>query len=115
MRLVAATLSLALVVSPLTAQTPAGKQATPTFRTGVDRVGVTAVVRDRKGRPITDLQEKDFEVIDNGEPRPILEFRSEPTAANLGLLVDVSGSMRLAQKRSAAKEVAGPILAWLTQ
>ena len=97
----------------MAAQTTGG-QSTPTFRTGVDRVGVTAVVRTRKGKPVTDLKQQDFELLDNGQPRPILEFRSEPTSANLGLLVDVSGSMSLAAKRSAAREAAGQVIAWLT-
>jgi Ca-activated chloride channel family protein len=118
MRLPAALLTLLVMVSPLSAQTGAGQtgtsQPTPTFRAGVDRVGVTAVVRTRKGKPVTDLAQHDFELLDNGQPRTILEFRSEPTAANVGLLLDVSGSMNVAAKRSAAREVAGQILAWLT-
>jgi len=97
----------------LAAQTP-GPQAPPlTFRAGVDRVSLTAVVRTRKGKPVTDLQQKDFELLDNGQTRPILEFRSEPTPATLALLVDVSGSMNIASKRAAAREAAGHVLAWL--
>ena len=51
----------------------------PTFRASVGRVAVSAVVRTRQGRPVTDLTAKDFQLIDRGQLRSITEFRSDPS------------------------------------
>ncbi len=40
-----------------------------------EEVVVDAIVRDKKGRAITDLKQGDFAVFDNGQPRPIQSFR----------------------------------------
>jgi VWFA-related protein len=106
--------SLVLIVGllPLTA---AGQQigSPPTtdqptrFRSSVDLVSVTAVVRDRKGRFVRDLNQKDFEVAEAGVPRPILDFRSQTDGpVKLAVLFDVSGSMRLGSKASDARQAA---------
>src|SRR5204863_8867720 len=57
---------------------------------------------------------EDFELLDNGRPRTILEFRSEPSPATLALLADFSGSMNVSGKTAATREAARQILAWLT-
>jgi Ca-activated chloride channel family protein len=82
-----------------------------TFKSGVDLVRVTAVVRDHKGRFINDLSARDFEVLDGADHRAILDFRSEAEGISLALLFDVSGSMeaRLAD----AREAGNHILSWL--
>jgi Ca-activated chloride channel family protein len=85
----------------------------PTFRASVDRVAVTAVVRTREGRPVTDLTHDEFELFDTGEPRTIVEVRSDSTPVRVGLLIDFSGSMSIAAKRDAATDVAHHILSWL--
>src|SRR3954468_16792123 len=59
---------------------PAAVQQQPpaaTFKSSVDLVRVTAVVRDSKGRFVRDLTEKDFQILDRGQTRPIAEFRSD--------------------------------------
>jgi VWFA-related protein len=86
----------------------------PTFRSGTGRVVLSAVVRTRQGRPVTNLGSSDFTVVDSGVARPIVEFRAEPSAVRLALLVDFSGSMDLAAKRAAAQESAWHLLSWLT-
>ncbi len=53
--------------SPRRAQQP----ATPTFGTRTSAVVVDAVVRDKQGRPITDLTIKDFEILEDGVPQEI--------------------------------------------
>ncbi len=78
-RSVALVLFLALAIAPLvslTAQTP------PAQQTGVERIVVgtnevmlDAVVRDKKGRPVKDLQASDFQVIEDGVPQEIKSFR----------------------------------------
>jgi len=91
----------------------AGQQSPqlPSFRSGVDLVRVTAVVRDRKGRFVPDLAVHDFEVFDDGLKRPIVDFRAELSGVTVALLLDVSGSMegRLANAREAATH----LLSWL--
>ncbi len=69
-------------------------QEAPRFRAGVTVVPITAVVRDSRGRLVRDLGREDFEVLENGRPRPIVDFRSTGhTPVSLALLFDTSGSM----------------------
>lgn len=89
-------------------------EAQPTFRSGVDLVSVTAVVSDRSGRPVPELTPEDFEVFDDGEPRPIIEFWSDDSAAlSMTLLIDVSGSMQVGSKMTDARAAANFFLAHL--
>ncbi len=94
-----------------TGQQPAGQQPAaqerPTFRSSIDVVSVAAVVRDRKGRFVTGLSQKDFEVIEGGEPRRIVDFRAQADGpVKLALLVDISGSMRVGAKAVDARQAA---------
>ena len=50
-----------------------------TFRTAVNRVAVAATVRDKKGRPVTNLRPDDFELFDGGVSRAIIDFGTEQT------------------------------------
>lgn len=47
----------------------------PTFRTETTLVEVSAVVVDRAGAPVLDLSAQDFEVLEDGERRPLVGFR----------------------------------------
>jgi VWFA-related protein len=78
-----------------------------TFRSSVEVVSVSAVVRDRKGRFVANLQRKDFIVAEAGTPRPILDFRAQSDGPiKLALLVDISGSMRVGSKTVDAQQAA---------
>jgi len=103
--------ALALLVgaSALQAQEPQAPVAT--FRSAVDLVRVTAVVRDHKGRFVQDLTVRDFEVLDGGQSRPITEFRHDLGGVSIALLFDVSGSME--GRLEAAREAASNVLSWL--
>ena len=85
----------------------------PTFRSGVDLVTVAAVVRDSKGRLVRELKRDQFEVFDLGVRRVIAEFRPDQAPLTVALLFDASGSMRVASKMDAAKQVAAHVTAWL--
>ena len=86
---------------------PAQQERAPRFRSSVELVSVAAVVRDRHGRFVKDLSQKDFEIVDGGERRPILDFRAELNGpVKLGLLLDISGSMRIGQRTADAKQAA---------
>src|SRR5436190_10838569 len=93
-------------------QTPAVPAApTATFRSSVDLVRVTAVVRDQKGRFVQDLTLRDFEITDGGQSRPITDFRHDIAGVSVALLFDVSGSMEA--QFGMAREAAKHVLSWL--
>jgi Ca-activated chloride channel homolog len=92
----AALLAAAVTVAP-SAQTEAQQTI---FRSTLDLVSVAVVVRDDNGRIVRNLRAEDFEIIDSGETRAIVQFhRGDDADARLALLVDSSGSMVLSGKR----------------
>ena len=102
--IVAATLALP---SYVTAQQ---QEPTPKFRSAVAVVSVNAVVKDRKGRFVRGLESQDFQIVEAGEPRQILDFRAETDGpVRVGLLVDASGSMRVGRKAVDARDTARQI------
>jgi Ca-activated chloride channel family protein len=79
------------VVPPVAAQAPLEQ---PVFRAGVDLVSIAAVVRDKHGRLVSSLTRDDFEVLDGGERKDVVDFQSDSNAPiSVALLVDGSGSM----------------------
>jgi VWFA-related protein len=90
----------ALLVSVVTVVPSAQLEAQrTTFRSGLDLVSVAVVVRDDDGRLVSNLRVEDFEILDRGETRPIVQFHGGQDAdARLALLVDSSGSMVLSGK-----------------
>ena len=71
----------------------AAAQQQPTFRGTADNVRLFATVTDRDGRLVTTLEQKDFEIRDEGKPQPITLFDNSPQPIRLIVLLDVSGSM----------------------
>jgi Ca-activated chloride channel family protein len=70
----------------------------------------SATAFDSKGRPVTNLQRKDFRVFEEGRPQPISRFHGgQELPARVLLLVDGSGSMneelKVASVRFAAERV----------
>ena len=58
------------------AQQPAAQQpASTSIKTNVDEVLLDLVVRDKKGKPITDLTPDELTITDNGTKQTILSFR----------------------------------------
>ena len=79
----------------------------PKFRSSVDVVSVTAVVKDRRGRFVRDLQQQDFSVLEAGDSRRVVNFQAVSDGpVKLGLLVDASGSMRVGRKAVDALDTA---------
>lgn len=101
---------LAVVVgigsAALAAQAPVA-----TFTSGIELVRVSTIVRDHKGRFVQDLSARDFEILDGGQLRPIVDFRRDLAGVSVGLLFDVSGSME--NTLSDAREAATHLLSWL--
>jgi len=68
-----------LAVSLAAAQTPppvpAPQDSTPRFVSGAEVVAVDLVVRDKKGKLVTDLQAGEIEVLEDGVPQKVTSFR----------------------------------------
>lgn len=79
----------------------------PVFRGGGDAVRVFVTVTDGDGRLVTSLEQKDFEVRDEGKPQPITLFDNTPQPIRLIVMLDVSGSMEgnLPLLRNAAEQL----------
>ena len=70
--------------------------APPPIQVQVNEVIVPVTVTDEKGRFVSDLDQKDFTILDEGKPQEIQFFtreRSQPVV--VGFLVDLSNSSRL--------------------
>ncbi len=108
-----AVFALALTGGAVQAQEPAApaeaapQRAPSAFRSSVDVVSVSAVVRDRKGRFVSNMEQKDFIVAEGGRTRPILDFKAQADGpVKLAVLFDISGSMRVGTKGVDAKQAA---------
>lgn len=110
-------LLLALTATAAAGSADAQSQVAPpagvTFKSGVDMVTVSAVVRDRKGRVVKNLTRADFELLDAGVPRTIKDFRPDQAAVSIAVLVDGSGSMQVAAKIDEARSAAQQLFTWL--
>jgi Ca-activated chloride channel homolog len=107
-----------LATSVVHAQTPTpaahASADAPTFRSAVNLVSVAAVVRDKRGKVMSSLRDKDFVVLDGGKTRELLDFQSTTTApASVALLVDGSGSMRLGGAHEIARHISRELLSTL--
>jgi Ca-activated chloride channel homolog len=92
----------------------ANDQPAPLFRTAIDLVSVTAVVRDARGRPVRNLSRADFQVYERGRPRAIVDFKSSDQGpVSLAVLFDVSGSMRADAQIEAGRRAVEHLLSWL--
>ncbi len=57
-------------------QQPPPQRATDMVKDGVTAVLVDVVVRDRRGNPVRDLTQADFQVLEDGAPQPLGSFSS---------------------------------------
>jgi len=86
----------------------------PTFRTTLSLVKADAYVYDRQTHAaIVDLQQSDFRVLDEDQPRDLVYFGDDAGPLDLVLLLDVSGSVleilpKIANAASGALSVLQP-------
>jgi Ca-activated chloride channel family protein len=104
-------LCLSLLTAAVTAVPAAQEPGVALFKSGVEQVAVAALVRDSRGRLVTDLKPTDFELFDDGHRRKLTNVWSEASPASVAILMDVSGSM--AHKLSRARETANTLVAGL--
>jgi Ca-activated chloride channel family protein len=89
----------------------AQERAEGVFRSRVDLVSVTAVVRDRHGRVVRSLTRDDFEVLEAGQKVQILDLQADNASpASVALLVDGSGSMRLGAALDGSRRISETVL-----
>jgi Ca-activated chloride channel family protein len=94
----------------------ASAQPVATFSSSVDLVPISATVRDQNGRLVTALTSADFDVLDKGERRRILDFQSDHSSPlTLAVLLDVSGSMRMGSKLVYARETLSRLVGGLQE
>lgn len=97
-------IALALLASPPPGRTNAARRTPPSFfyscAQGTSSTNSSAVlkftvtVRDREGNFISGLTKDDFAVFEGKSEREIVYFNGEELPASVGILIDVSGSMR---------------------
>jgi VWFA-related protein len=94
----------------VTVNTPPAQQGaksangTYVFTSNVNEVRLYATVVDQKQRLVTDLQQNDFHVFEDGQQQQITFFDRTDVPVALGILIDNSGSMR--EKRERVNEAA---------
>lgn len=81
-----------------------GKDQNRTVKVDVNLVLVNATVTDREGRYVTGLDREHFQVWEDKVEQKIEQFSAEDSPLSLGIVLDVSGSMKekIATARSAA-------------
>lgn len=92
-------------VSP-SAQPGAQKQP-PVIHARELEVNVPVSVLDKRGMPVIDLTENDFQIYENGKRQAITSFRQDPLPPlRVGLILDTSNSMReqMNYEKDAAEE-----------
>jgi VWFA-related protein len=83
-------------VSVVALAVPTHAQQTPTFRGGVQTVPLYAtVVSKGDGRLVSDLEEKDFQIYDNGKLQTITNFEKAIQPVTVMVTLDTSGSMTM--------------------
>jgi Ca-activated chloride channel family protein len=75
--------------APLAQQQP----PQPAFRTGIDIVSLNVTVTDGSGRYVTDLDQGEFTVFEDGVRQDLAFFNRRPQPIALSLLLDSSASM----------------------
>jgi VWFA-related protein len=55
-------------------------QTVPVFRAGTTLVEFTIVATDQRGQPVTDLNQNEIAILQNGKPQPVAFFRFEGAA-----------------------------------
>jgi Ca-activated chloride channel family protein len=68
-------------------------QQQPTFRSGTEIVSLFVTVNDAQKRLVPDLEQGDFEVLDNDKPQPLVSFENDVQPITVVVMLDTSGSM----------------------
>ena len=66
------------------------------IKVSTESVPVYVTVFDSTKRLVPDLQQEDFEILDNGKPQTITVFENKPAPITVTVMLDTSGSMTTA-------------------
>ncbi len=91
---------LAGMALPRAAAEQQPRREQPVFCASSQLVLISVAVTDRSGRAITELTPDQFQILDERELRPISSFWKEDRPVSLGLVLDLSASMRDALPRA---------------
>ena len=80
-------------------QSPSEKSQAPvvsphTLKVDVDLVLANVTVTDRNGRFVTGLEKENFKLVEDKVPQEIAYFSAEDIPLSVGIILDVSGSMK---------------------
>src|SRR5215469_4084863 len=92
-----------ITIAPSSPHLPA---AIDLIRSKVDLVTVPVTITDAMNRPVTGLDRDNFQLFENKQPQEIKNFSTEDTPVSIGIILDVSGSMRnkLERARDAVRQ-----------
>src|SRR5258706_5983584 len=79
---------------PAVAARGAARLPAAVLRADVDLVLISAIVTDRKGATVNGLLQDKFTVFEDKVPQPIVAFSTEETPCSVGVVLDLSASMR---------------------
>ena len=85
---------IAIAVAPLAAQRPVDLRGKDNFKAASELVTTAVTVRDGEGRLVTNLEQHDFIVEEDGVAQPISQFTKDRVPVSLSLTLDISDSMR---------------------
>ena len=93
-------LAIALLAAPdVFGQGGADGKAPYRFGTSVDAVHLTVTITKKNGQLVTNLEEKDFRVLEDDVPQELTYFaRGTDAPVDIMLLIDASGSMDVVSK-----------------
>ncbi len=89
---------------PLSAQAPQRKPSDSVFRAGVEMVSLNVTVLDQQQHYLTDLESRDFTILEDGARQDITYFNRMSLPIALSLLLDTSASME--QRLTIAQDAA---------
>lgn len=84
----------AVVSHSATGGSPASATQGSRFRAGVDVVSLNVTVTDESRRYVTDLEQHDFEIFEDGRKQELVFFQKSGVPLALVLLLDTSASMQ---------------------
>lgn len=93
-----------LAVAALSAGTQSRRSSDQIFRAGVEMVSLNVTVMDQQNHYLTDLEAKDFTVVEDGARQQITYFNRTSLPIALSLLIDSSASME--QRMTVAQDAA---------
>ena len=66
----------------------------PVFRVGVENVFIQISVNDSLGRNVTGLKKENFQIFEDKVEQTITHFSNQEAPVSVGIIFDVSGSMK---------------------